>query len=48
MTWSLAGLAFVLFTFCNLAPRALANHRWYRERFADDPPERKVLLPGIY
>ena len=48
MTWSLAGLAFALFTFCNLAPRALANHRWYRERFADYPPERKVLIPGIY
>lgn len=48
MTWSLAGLAFALFTFCNLAPRALSNHRWYRERFADYPPGRKVLIPGIW
>lgn len=47
MTWSLAGLAFALFTFCNLAPRALANHRWYRERFPDYPPERRALLPGL-
>ena len=28
LTWSAAGLAFALFTFCNLAPRALSNHRW--------------------
>jgi len=27
-TWSLAGLSFALWTFANLAPRALANHRW--------------------
>lgn len=48
MTWSLAGVAFALFTFCNLAPRALSNHRWYRERFADYPPERRILVPGIF
>lgn len=48
MTWSLAGLAFALFTLCNLAPRAVSNHRWYRERFADYPGERKVLVPGLF
>ena len=48
MTWSLAGLAFALFTFCNLAPRALSNHRWYRENFSDYPYRRKALLPGIF
>jgi len=48
MTWSLAGLAFALFTFCNLAPRALSNHRWYRKQFSDYPAERKVLIPGIF
>lgn len=47
LTWSLAGLAFALFTFCNLAPRALSNHRWYRERFEDYPAARRALLPGI-
>ena len=39
LTWSAAGTAFALFTFCNLAPRALSNHRWYRERFPDYPAE---------
>ncbi|MDX1460478.1 MAG: 3-oxo-5-alpha-steroid 4-dehydrogenase [Xanthomonadales bacterium] len=48
MTWSLAGLAFALFTVCNLAPRALANHRWYRQKFSDYPPDRKVLVPGLW
>jgi protein-S-isoprenylcysteine O-methyltransferase Ste14 len=48
MTWSLAGVAFALFTFCNLAPRAISNHRWYRERFAAYPAERRILVPGIF
>lgn len=48
LIWSLAGLAFALFTFCNLAPRALANHVWYRDRFPDYPAERKILIPGLW
>ncbi|MCA9515515.1 MAG: DUF1295 domain-containing protein [Myxococcales bacterium] len=47
-SWSLAGLAFALYTAANLAPRALAHHRWYRERFPDYPPERKALLPWLW
>jgi protein-S-isoprenylcysteine O-methyltransferase Ste14 len=47
-TWSLAGLAFAVWTFANLAPRARSNHLWYRERFAEYPPARKALLPGIW
>lgn len=47
MTASLAGLSFALFTAANLWPRALANHRWYRERFPDYPPERKALIPFV-
>ncbi len=48
LTWSLAGLAFALFTFCNLAPRARSNQAWYRNRFPEYPVKRKVLIPGIY
>lgn len=47
MTWSLPGLAFALYTIANLAPRALANHRWYREKFQDYPPERRALIPFL-
>lgn len=47
LTWSISGLAFFLYVIANLAPRALAHHRWYHERFPDYPPERKALLPGL-
>ena len=47
LTWSLAGVAFALFTFCNLAPRAISNHRWYHETFDAYPPDRKALIPGV-
>jgi protein-S-isoprenylcysteine O-methyltransferase Ste14 len=48
LTWSFAGLAFAFFTFCNLAPRALSNQAWYRDRFPDYPTQRKVLVPGVW
>jgi 3-oxo-5-alpha-steroid 4-dehydrogenase 1 len=46
-TWSPAGLAFALYTVANLAPRAVANHRWYRETFDDYPASRKALIPYV-
>lgn len=45
--WTWAGAVFAFFTIANLAPRALAHHRWYRATFPDYPPERKALLPGL-
>ncbi len=47
-TWSLAGLAFAIWTFANLAPRAYANHRWYRRKFERYPMERKALIPFVW
>ena len=47
MTWSLAGLAFAVFTVANLAPRAIATHRWYREQFPDYPPARRAIIPFL-
>ena len=46
--WSLAGLSFAVFTFANLAPRALANRRWYVETFPDFPRARKALVPYLF
>jgi len=46
-SWSVAGLAFALYTAANLGPRALAHHAWYRERFPDYPPRRRALLPFL-
>ncbi len=45
--WSLAGLAFAVFTIANLLPRAIANHRWYREHYVDYPPERRAVVPFL-
>jgi len=46
-TWSLPGLAFAVFTMANLVPRAMANHRWYRQEFPDYPETRRALIPGV-
>ena len=46
-TWSLPGAAFAFWTVANLVPRALAHHRWYRERFPGYPPERRAVIPFL-
>lgn len=46
-TWSTAGLVFVLWTLANLLPRALTNHQWYHEKFADYPAERNAVIPYL-
>jgi 3-oxo-5-alpha-steroid 4-dehydrogenase 1 len=46
-SWSLAGLAFAVFTAANLGPRALSHHAWYRSTFPDYPPARRALLPYL-
>ena len=48
LTWSMPGLTFAVFTFANLAPRAVAHHRWYRQNFDDYPAKRKALIPFIW
>lgn len=47
MTWSIAGLAFFLWTFFNLVPRALSHHTWYKNTFSDYPKNRKAVFPFI-
>jgi 3-oxo-5-alpha-steroid 4-dehydrogenase 1 len=47
LTWSAAGLVFLIWTIANLMPRAIAHHRWYRETFADYPKERRALIPFV-
>ena len=46
-TWSMAGLAFALYTTANLAPRAIQHHRWYHEQFPDYPADRRALVPYV-
>lgn len=47
-TWSPPALAFAFWTIANLAPRAWSHHRWYRERFAEYPSERRALVPFVW
>ncbi|NMC40947.1 MAG: hypothetical protein GYA43_07225 [Bacteroidales bacterium] len=47
MTFSLPGLAFAVFTFGNLFPRAIASHEWYRRNFPEYPADRKAVIPFI-
>ncbi len=47
LTWSLSGLMFFLWTFANLFPRAIANHKWYKKEFKEYPESRKAILPWI-
>lgn len=46
--WTLPALAFAVFTFANLAPRAWAHHRWYQRTFPDYPRERRALVPHVW
>ncbi|DBB08640.1 TPA: 3-oxo-5-alpha-steroid 4-dehydrogenase 2, variant 2 [Trebouxia sp. C0006] len=47
-TNSLAGFAFAFYTFANLAARARHHHKWYKERFADYPANRKAYVPYLW
>ena len=50
LTWSLGGLAFAVWTFANLAPRAKAIHRRYESEFGEEYKtlNRSYIIPGIY
>ncbi len=47
LTWSVSGLVFFFWTIFNLLPRAISNHKWYKEKFQDFPKERKIIIPKI-
>jgi len=45
---SLASLSFVIWTACNLIPRALAQHQWYHLQFGSEyPATRKAIVPFL-
>lgn len=48
MLYALPALSFAIWTFANLAPRALAHHQWYLDKFDDYPKTRKAVLPFIW
>lgn len=48
VAWSFPALTFAIWTCCNLIPRALNHHSWYRERFPEYPSSRKAVLPKLW
>ena len=47
LTYSLSGFVFFIWTFANLFPRAIANHKWYKKQFKEYPQSRKAVIPWI-
>ena len=50
LTWSIGGLAFAVWTFANLAPRAMKIHKRYEEEFGEEYKKlnRRYIIPFIY
>ena len=47
LTWSISGVVFFIWVIANLFPRAIAHHKWYKDKFDDYPKNRKAVIPGI-
>ena len=45
---SLSSVAFALYTFSNLAPRAWAHHQWYKKTFLHYPKHRRAIIPFVW
>jgi 3-oxo-5-alpha-steroid 4-dehydrogenase 1 len=48
MTNALSAWCFWAWTVANLFPRALANYKWYQNKFENYPKNRKALIPFVY
>ena len=47
LTFSVSGFVFLIWVIANLFPRAIAHHKWYKDKFENYPKERKAIIPGI-
>jgi steroid 5-alpha reductase family enzyme len=47
LCWNLPAFTFFIWTAANLIPRALAHHKWYKEKFNDYPQSRKAIIPWV-
>jgi hypothetical protein len=47
LCWNLPAFTFFIWTAANLIPRALAHHKWYKEKFNDYPLNRKAIIPYV-
>lgn len=47
MTWGLPGVVIFLISAGNLVPRAIVTHKWYQDKFADYPTDRRAIIPYV-
>ncbi len=47
IAWNLSAVTFVIWTACNLIPRALNHHSWYKDQFNNYPESRKAIFPKL-
>ena len=47
VAFNISALTFAVLTACNLIPRALNHHSWYKEKFAEYPKNRRAIIPYI-
>ncbi len=47
LTWSFAGFSFFIWTACNLIPRSIKHHEWYKNKFKKYPKERRAVIPYL-
>ena len=48
MLWSLPVASFAIWTFANLAPRAIRHHHWYHKKFPNYPTKRRAIIPFLW
>lgn len=47
IAFNISALTFAVWTACNLIPRALNHHAWYKESFEEYPKNRRAVIPYI-
>lgn len=47
VAYNMAAVSFAVWTICNLIPRTLNHHAWYKETFNDYPKDRKAVIPYL-
>ena len=47
IAFNISALTFAVWTACNLIPRALNHHAWYKESFEEYPKNRRAVVPCL-
>ena len=47
LSWSFFSFSFFIWTACNLIPRSIKHHNWYKNKFKKYPKERKAVIPYL-